>query len=60
VPWRSLAAEAVLEGQVPSDAVSEQAAAAAFAVAQPLANNDYKVEIGRALVARAIRAAYSV
>jgi len=60
VPWRSLAAEAVLEGQAPSDAVSEQAAAAAFAVAQPLANNDYKVDIGQVLVARAIRAAYSV
>jgi xanthine dehydrogenase YagS FAD-binding subunit len=59
VPWRSLAAEAVLEGQPPSEDVSERAAAAAFAAAQPLSHNDYKVEIGRALVARAIQAAYS-
>jgi xanthine dehydrogenase YagS FAD-binding subunit len=60
VPWRSPAAEAVLEGQAPSETVAEQAAAAAFATAQPLAHNDYKVDIGRALVARAIRSAYSL
>ncbi len=60
VPWRSLVAEAVLEGQVPSEDVSTQAAQAAFTAAQPLAHNDYKVDIGRALVARAIRSAYSV
>ncbi len=60
VPWRSLAAEAVLEGQAPSEDVSEQAATAAFAAAQPLADNGFKVDIGRALVARAIRAAHSV
>jgi xanthine dehydrogenase YagS FAD-binding subunit len=60
VPWRSPEAEAVLEGQAPSEEVAEQAAAAAFAMAQPLANNDYKVDIGRALVARAIQSAYSL
>jgi xanthine dehydrogenase YagS FAD-binding subunit len=60
VPWRSLAAEAVLEGQAPSEEVSEQAAASAFAAAQPLANNAYKVDIGRALVARAIQSAYAL
>lgn len=60
VPWRSLAAEAVLEGQTPSEEVSVQAAQAAFAAAQPLTNNDYKVDIGRTLVARAIQTTYSV
>ncbi len=60
VPWRSLAAEAVLEGQMPSEEISMQAAQAAFAAAQPLTNNDYKVDIGRALVARAIQTTYSV
>ena len=60
VPWRSLAAEAVLQGQMPSEDVAAQAATAAFAAAQPLPENDFKVDIGRALVARAIRAAYSV
>ena len=60
VPWRSPEAEAVLEGQAPSEEVAERAAAAAFTTAQPLTNNDYKVDIGRALVARAIRSAYSV
>ncbi len=56
VPWRSLDAEAVLEGQAPSEAIASRAATAAFAAAQPLANNDYKVDIGRTLVARAIQA----
>ena len=60
VPWRSRAAEAALEGLVPSEEVAEQAASAAFAAAQPLAHNDYKVDIGRALVARAVRAVHSV
>jgi xanthine dehydrogenase YagS FAD-binding subunit len=60
VPWRSPEAEAVLEGQAPSETVAEQAAVAAFTTAQPLAHNEYKVDIGRALVARAIRSAYSL
>lgn len=60
VPWRSLAAETVLEGQEPSEEVSVRAADAAFSAAQPLAHNDYKVDIGRALVARAIRSVHSV
>ena len=60
IPWRSAAAEAALEGQAPTEAVSEAAAAAAFAEAQPLTHNAYKVDIGRALTARAIRAVYSL
>ncbi len=54
VPWRSSAAEAVLEAQHPSPELAAHAATAALAHAQPLAHNAFKVEIGRALVERAI------
>ena len=56
VPWRSPAAEAVLEGQHPSPELAANAATAALANAQPLSHNAFKVEIGRALVERAIMA----
>jgi xanthine dehydrogenase YagS FAD-binding subunit len=56
VPWRSPAAEAVLEDQQPSAALATRAAAAALANAQPLAHNGFKVEIGHALVERAVMA----
>jgi xanthine dehydrogenase YagS FAD-binding subunit len=56
VPWRSPAAESVLEGQRPSAELAAKAATAALANAQPLAHNAFKVEIGRALVERAIMA----
>jgi xanthine dehydrogenase YagS FAD-binding subunit len=59
VPWHSPAAEAVLEGQRPSPALADRAAAAALEGAQPLSHNGFKVEIGRALVARAIMAVAS-
>jgi xanthine dehydrogenase YagS FAD-binding subunit len=59
VPWRSPAAEAVLEEQRPSPALAGRAAAAGLAGAQPLAHNAFKVEIGRALVERAIMAVAS-
>jgi xanthine dehydrogenase YagS FAD-binding subunit len=59
VPWRSPAAEAVLEGQRPSLELAARAAAAAMAGAQPLSHNAFKVEIGRALVERAIMAVAS-
>ncbi|MGH8056893.1 MAG: FAD binding domain-containing protein, partial [Candidatus Entotheonellia bacterium] len=56
IPWRSPEAEAVLEDQSPSPELAARAAAAALANAHPLAHNAYKVEIGRALVERAILA----
>jgi xanthine dehydrogenase YagS FAD-binding subunit len=59
IPWRSPAAEAVLEDQRPSQALAARAAAAALASAQPLSHNAFKVEIGRALVERAIMAVAS-
>jgi xanthine dehydrogenase YagS FAD-binding subunit len=59
VPWRSPAAEAVLEGQRPSPTLAARAAATALANAQPLAHNAFKAEIGHALVERAIIAVAS-
>jgi xanthine dehydrogenase YagS FAD-binding subunit len=59
VPWRSPAAEAVLEDQPPSPELATRAAAAALASAQPLSHNAFKVEIGRALMERAIMAVAS-
>jgi xanthine dehydrogenase YagS FAD-binding subunit len=59
VPWRSPAAEAVLEDQLPSPALAASAAAAALTNAQPLSHNAFKVEIGHALVERAIMAVAS-
>ena len=56
VPWRSPAAEAVLEAQHPSPELAASAATAALEPAQPLSHNAFKVEIGRALVERAIMA----
>ena len=56
VPWHSPTAEAVLEGQHPSPELAANAAAAALAQAQPLPHNAFKVEVGRALVERAILA----
>jgi xanthine dehydrogenase YagS FAD-binding subunit len=59
VPWRSPAAEDVLEHQRPSPALAARAAATALTNAQPLAHNAFKVEIGLALVERAIMAVAS-
>ena len=56
VPWRSPQAEAVLEGQTLSPELATRAAEAALAAAQPLSHNAFKVEIGRALITRAILA----
>ena len=56
VPLRARAVEALLEGQAPSEALAEEAAALAVADAQPLARNRSKVEIVKALVTKAIMA----
>jgi xanthine dehydrogenase YagS FAD-binding subunit len=53
-PWRSPQAEAVLAGQSPSPELAARAAEAVLADARPLRHNAFKVEIGRALIARAI------
>lgn len=53
-PWRSPAAEAVLQGQPATPQTAVQAAQAALADAQPLSHNGFKLEIASALIARAI------
>jgi xanthine dehydrogenase YagS FAD-binding subunit len=60
VPWRSAAAEAVLEDQPPSPELASRAATAALANAQPLSYNAFKVEIGHASVERAVMAVASL
>lgn len=59
VPWRSSAAEAVLEGQALTPDLAARAADAALANAVPLAHNAFKLDIARALVSRAIMAVAS-
>jgi xanthine dehydrogenase YagS FAD-binding subunit len=53
-PLRSVAAEAVLEGQAPSEEVALRAAEAALAGARPLAHNGFKAELTRALILRGV------
>ena len=52
-PWRSRDAEAALTGAVLSPELAMQAGRAAFAHAQPLGENAFKVELGARAVARA-------
>src|SRR5712691_3858148 len=56
IPWRSPQAEAVLTGQSPSPELAARAAEAVLAAAQPLRHNAFKLDIARALIARAIMA----
>ena len=59
VPLRARAVEALLEGQVPSEALAQEAAALAVSDAQPLAQNKAKVEVVKALVKKAVLSAAS-
>ena len=54
VPLRAHAVEALLEGQAPSEALADEAAALAVRDAQPLARNRAKIEVVKALVSKAI------
>jgi xanthine dehydrogenase YagS FAD-binding subunit len=56
VPWRAPAAEAVLEGHTVMPERAAEAAEAALAGAQPMSGNAYKLDVARALIARAILA----
>lgn len=56
VPWRVPAAEAVLEGQAVTPERAARAAEAALAGAQPMSGNAYKLDVARALIARALLA----
>ena len=57
VPWRLKAAEDALRGRTVTESAAAQAAARAAADARPLAENGYKVDIFKAVVARAVLAA---
>jgi len=58
-PYRATAAEAILRGRAPAAELIREAADAAVARARPLAMNGYKIDLTRALVARALTAAMS-
>ncbi len=53
-PWVSREAAAALVGQSPNEATFERAADAAVAVATPLSKNEYKVQLARTAVKRAL------
>src|SRR5688572_14601192 len=54
VPWRSVAAERMLEGGLLTGSTIEAAAQAAVADAHPLAENEYKVALVKTLVRSAL------
>jgi CO/xanthine dehydrogenase FAD-binding subunit len=56
VPMRVREVEELLEGQMPSEALAQEAGVLAAAKAQPLAHNKFKVEIVKGLLASQVRA----
>jgi xanthine dehydrogenase YagS FAD-binding subunit len=57
VPWRAKAAETVLTGRAVDERAAEAAANAAMQGMTPLAQNDYKLPVFRAVIRRTILAA---
>ena len=53
-PWRAAPAEALLKGQIPGEELFRRAAAAAFAQAQPLQYNAYKIPLGQNVMVRCL------
>ena len=53
-PWRATQAEAMLAGQMPSEALFREAAKVTFADAKPLEYNAYKVPLGRNIMVRCL------
>ena len=53
-PWRAREAEAVLHGETFDEALAQRAAAAAFAGAEPNGDNEYKRELGKRTLVRAL------
>jgi xanthine dehydrogenase YagS FAD-binding subunit len=53
-PLRAHAVEALLEGRAPSQGLAQAAAELAVQGAQPLERNEWKVEVVKALVAKAV------
>ncbi len=57
VPWRALEAEALLRGKAVDEQNAQAAADAAFADARGYGHNDFKIELGKRTVMRALRQA---
>ena len=57
IPWRVQAAERVLAGKAITEAIATEAANAAVAGARPMSGNNYKIQIAKTAVRRAILAA---
>ncbi len=57
VPWRAAEAEAALRGKTINDQTAMAAADAAFAGAQGRGHNDFKIELGKRTLRRALRQA---
>jgi xanthine dehydrogenase YagS FAD-binding subunit len=57
VPWRAREAEAALRGAAINDQTATAAAEAAFAGAQGHGHNDFKIELGKRTLRRALRQA---
>ena len=57
-PWKLTEAEDYLKGKAPDEAVFEEAAQLAMKNARPLEENQYKVEMGKKAIARALMQAY--
>ena len=55
-PWRARSAEALLNGQVPGDALFTSVAAEALSSPEPLAQNGYKIPLANSLIRRALHA----
>jgi len=56
-PWRAREAEAALRGRIVDDQATIEAAEAAFAGAQGYGHNDFKIELGKRTLRRALRQA---
>jgi xanthine dehydrogenase YagS FAD-binding subunit len=59
-PWRTVEAEHVLTGQVPSRAIFERAAAAALVDPKPHRDNAFKIALAQRTVVRALELAWGV
>ncbi|MFU8817171.1 MAG: FAD binding domain-containing protein [Pseudomonadales bacterium] len=55
-PWRARAAEDLLRGRAPSEALFERAARRALEQARPLGHNAYKIPLTRGLIMQTLRA----
>jgi xanthine dehydrogenase YagS FAD-binding subunit len=53
-PWRAPGAEAALKGKAIDEKTATAAAAAALEGAEPMDGNGYKVDLGKAVVKRAV------